>query len=108
MCSQDISPQEAEFKVELVSVDSESVEKLAAVLLFEQTHFSLNTLKKYIKSLPEEDINRILDAASLSRENRRHKSPRALENIYFTFEIVADFGIYRDLQRHRMLMKEYQ
>ena len=36
------------------------------------------------------------------------KSPRALEHASFTFEIVADFGIYRDLQRHRMLTQERQ
>ncbi len=42
------------------------------------------------------------------RENRRHKSPRALEHAHFTFEIVADFGAYRDLHRHRMLTQERQ
>jgi thymidylate synthase ThyX len=49
-----------------------------------------------------------LDASVSHRENRRHKSPRALEQAVFTFEIVADFGIYRDLQRHRMLTQERQ
>src|SRR5690606_22957744 len=42
------------------------------------------------------------------RQNRRHKSPRALEHAEFTFEIVADYGIYRDLQRHRTLTQERQ
>ena len=36
------------------------------------------------------------------------KSPRALEHANFTFEIVADFGVYRDLHRHRMLTQERQ
>ena len=36
------------------------------------------------------------------------KSPRALEHASFTFEIIADFGIYRDLQRHRILTQERQ
>jgi thymidylate synthase ThyX len=49
-----------------------------------------------------------LDAACSARENRRHKSPRALEHATFTFEILADFGVYRDLHRHRMLTQERQ
>jgi len=31
-----------------------------------------------------------------------------LEHASFTFEIVADFGIYRDLQRHRTLTQDRQ
>ena len=46
--------------------------------------------------------------AVIGSENRRHKSPRALEHAAFTFEIVADFGVYRDLHRHRMLTQERQ
>ncbi len=46
--------------------------------------------------------------ASNARENRRHKSPRALEHADFTFEIVTDFGAYRDLHRHRLLTQERQ
>ena len=36
------------------------------------------------------------------------KSPRALEHAEFTFEVVTDFGAYRDLHRHRMLTQERQ
>jgi thymidylate synthase ThyX len=49
-----------------------------------------------------------LDAAATARDNRRQKSPRALEHALFTFEIMADFGAYRDLHRHRMLTQERQ
>jgi thymidylate synthase ThyX len=58
--------------------------------------------------LPEDELGRILDAAATCRENRRQKSPRALEHASFTFEIVADFGAYRDLHRHRTLTQERQ
>jgi len=100
--------QEQEKGVYLISYDPEAVYKIAAALLFEHSHCSFEDLKQHCQTLPEEELARILDAACLSRETRRHKSPRALELADFTFEIVADFGIYRDLQRHRMLTQQRQ
>ncbi len=94
--------------VRLISYDPEAPVKVAAAVLFSASHAGLFELQEYCRRLPEEELNRILEAASSFRENRRHKSPRALEHAYFTFEIVADFGIYRDLQRHRMLSQEKQ
>jgi len=92
----------------LVSFDPEAASKVAGALLFQSTSGGLLELQNYCKQLPEEELARILDAASSCRENRRHKSPRALEHADFTFEIVADFGVYRDLHRHRMLTQERQ
>lgn len=94
--------------VRLINYDLESPFKVAAALLFEQSGVGLHELQEYCRTLPEEELSRILDAASNFRENRRQKSPRALEHAFFTFEIVADFGSYRDLQRHRMLTQERQ
>ncbi|MES2345496.1 MAG: FAD-dependent thymidylate synthase [Chlamydiota bacterium] len=94
--------------VRLLSYDPKSPSKVAAALLFAASGSGLWELQEQCLSLSEEDLNQILDAASNYRENRRHKSPRALEHATFTFEIVADFGIYRDLQRHRMLTQERQ
>ncbi len=37
------------------------------------------------------------------RLNRRHKPGRAMEHIEYHFDIVCDYGIFRDLQRHRMV-----
>lgn len=96
------------FGVKLVGSDPESPYAVAAALLFSNSQASLSELKEYCRKLPNEDLERILDAGAHARENRRHKSPRALEHATFTFEILADFGVYRDLQRHRMLTQERQ
>ncbi|MBX9745195.1 MAG: FAD-dependent thymidylate synthase [Chlamydiales bacterium] len=95
-------------EVRLIASDPDCVAKIAGALLFPHSHASLEHLQNYCRQLPEEQLFRILDAASSSRENRRHKSPRALEHATFTFEILADFGIYRDLHRHRILTQERQ
>lgn len=94
--------------VRLIHSDPDSPNKVAAALLYAITDHSLDDLQKYTRGLKEEEIAKIFDAASSMRENRRHKSPRALEHAQFTFEIVGDFGIYRDLHRHRMLTQERQ
>ncbi len=94
--------------VRLSRFDADGAAKVAGALLFAHGHGNLLEIQEYCKNLPSEELSRILDVAASSRENRRHKSPRALEHATFTFEILADFGVYRDLQRHRMLTQERQ
>ncbi|NGX30888.1 MAG: Thymidylate synthase ThyX [Chlamydiae bacterium] len=92
--------------VKLIHAENNAPVLVAAALLFAHTDTSYEDLIKHCQGLSQEELERILDGACRFRENRRHKSPRALENAVFTFEICADFGSYRDLQRHRMLTQE--
>lgn len=94
--------------VRLIDSDPIAVIKVAAALLYSNSTKGLAELTEYCKRLPEEELGRILDAAVNARDNRRQKSPRALEQANFTFEILADFGSYRDLHRHRTLTQERQ
>jgi thymidylate synthase ThyX len=94
--------------VRLLSYDVDAPSKVAAALLFNSSSSGLLELQECCRGLSDEDLGRVLDAGCNYRENRRQKSPRALEHAFFTFEIVADFGIYRDLHRHRMLTQERQ
>lgn len=94
--------------IHLIGYDQDAVVKVAAALLYSHSNKSLTDLWHLCRSLPEEDLSRILDAACNARENRRHKSPRALEHANFTFELMTDFGAYRDLHRHRILTQERQ
>lgn len=101
-------PQSLDQGVRLLSCETDGVQKVAAALLFAFGNRSLADLREYCNTLSEEELARILETAASARENRRQKSPRALEHACFTFEIVADFGVYRDLHRHRMLTQERQ
>ncbi|NDE82169.1 MAG: hypothetical protein EB051_00935, partial [Chlamydiia bacterium] len=92
----------------LLSFDYEGPSKVAAALLFPHSQASLLDLQEYCRGLSADEIGKIFDSICNNRENRRHKGPRALEHTMFTFEILADFGIYRDLQRHRMLTQDRQ
>ena len=101
-------PQMVRPGVRLIDFDKEVTHKVAGAMLFESTQSSLAELQTYCRNLPEEEIALLFEAACSPRENRRHKSPRALERAFFTFEILSDFGAYRDLQRHRILTQERQ
>lgn len=94
--------------VTLIDFDKEGIYNVAASLLYGNSNRPFDELLAYTKTLSEEELQRIFDAASSARETRRHKSPRALEHASFTFEIIADFGVYRDLHRHRLLTQERQ
>jgi len=94
--------------VRLIDYDRDALTKVAGAILFANSNKGLVELWNHCKDLSDEELARILDASSSSRETRRHKSPRALEHAFFTFEMVTDFGAYRDLHRHRMLTQERQ
>lgn len=94
--------------VRLIDFDKDAVYKVAGAMLFEHSQGNLQELQKYCRGLPEEELALLFEAACSPRENRRHKSPRALEHAVFTFEFLADFGVYRDLHRHRILTQERQ
>lgn len=101
-------PELAKPGVRLMQYDPDAPAKVAGALLFGCTSSGLQELQEYCRHLPEEELVRLLEITTSSRENRRHKSPRALEHANFTFEILADFGVYRDLHRHRILTQERQ
>jgi thymidylate synthase ThyX len=94
--------------VRLLSYDIDGPARVAAALLFPHTGGSLLELQEMSKRLDSNLLDQVLGAAAEGRTNRRHKSPRGLEHASFTFELCADFGVYRDLHRHRMATQERQ
>jgi thymidylate synthase ThyX len=93
--------------VELVSVDGGEGELLAASL-FEAAGVSEAEIRRRIEALdPLERAELIADLAG-ERRNRRHRPGRGWEAVRYRFEIVSDYGGFRDLQRHRMLTCQWQ
>ena len=58
--------------------------------------------------MPASERRSLLEEFAARRRNRRDKPGRALESVAYTFDVLANFGCYRDLQRHRMLSQERQ
>jgi thymidylate synthase ThyX len=86
----------------------EVIDQLLASLIYEETDQGFDEILSFIQASPKSKKKEILQALGGIRQNRRHKSPRALEHADFTFEIVADFGCFRDLHRHRILTQQKQ
>ena len=72
-------------------------------MLYEQSSLSLDELSKEIGKWTYIEKEDALKTYIGERLNRRHKPGRALETIHYNFDLICDYGIFRDLQRHRMV-----
>jgi thymidylate synthase ThyX len=93
--------------VELIHVDGSEVDLLAACL-FEAASASETEVLARIDVLDRSERAELLAALTGERANRRHRPGRGFEALRYRFEIVSDYGAFRDLQRHRMLTCQWQ
>jgi len=93
--------------VTLLHVDG-SEEDLLAALLFEQTAASERVTRQRVGELGAEQRAALLADLVGERANRRHRPGRGFEALRYRFEIVSDYGAFRDLQRHRLLTSQWQ
>ncbi|MGA8745843.1 MAG: FAD-dependent thymidylate synthase [Solirubrobacterales bacterium] len=93
--------------VELVHVDG-SEEDLLAACLFESSARPETEILARIDVLDRSERAELLTALVGERTNRRHRPGRGFEALRYRFEIVSDYGAFRDLQRHRMLTCKWQ
>jgi thymidylate synthase ThyX len=93
--------------VELLHVDG-SEEDLLASSLFESASAAETEILARIDVLDREERAALLAAAVGDRANRRYRPGRGFEALRYRFEIVSDYGAFRDLQRHRMLTCQWQ
>jgi thymidylate synthase ThyX len=81
---------------------------LLAALLFEASAASEETIREAISHLGFDERSELLSELIGVRANRRHRPGRGFEALRYRFEIVSDYGAFRDLQRHRMLTIQWQ
>jgi thymidylate synthase ThyX len=93
--------------VELIDVDG-SEDELIAASLFESASGSERSILDRVRSLPPDEQAEIIADLAGERANRRHRPGRGWEAVRYRFEIVSDYGGFRDLQRHRMLTCQWQ
>ena len=81
---------------------------LLAALLFEASGRGEDEVRDRVRRLDSRERVELLGALVGARENRRHRPGRGFEALRYRFEIVSDYGAFRDLQRHRMLTIQWQ
>ncbi|HEX7926132.1 MAG TPA: FAD-dependent thymidylate synthase, partial [bacterium] len=94
--------------VRLVDFDPEAEAKINAALFYPHNPQGLSALREWASEMPEVERGALFESLAEARGNRRHRPPRAFELAFFTFDLVGDFGMYRDLHRHRMLTQQRQ
>jgi thymidylate synthase ThyX len=95
-------------EVTLVEWDPDAELKLAAAALYAVSEQPDDVLLDHVRGLAPSEVDAIFDAYIGQRLNRRHKPGRAAERSFYRFDVLSDYGAFRDLQRHRMLSIEWQ
>jgi thymidylate synthase ThyX len=82
--------------------------KVVAAALYASSRLPDDQLQALARDMSVEQRLRVLRAYAGNRANRRHKPGRAFERTSYRFDILGDYGAFRDLQRHRLLTLEWQ
>ena len=93
--------------VRLLHVDGDE-DALLAALLFEAAGAGEEHTRIRLAALSAAERAELLGDLVGVRANRRHRPGRGFEALCYRFEIVSDYGAFRDLQRHRMLTVQWQ
>ena len=94
--------------VTLVDFDPEGEDKLLAAMLYPHVDLPDDQIRARVRTLSADERQAVADAYVGQRGNRRHKPGRALEHLSYRFDVLSDYGAFRDLQRHRMLTIQWQ
>jgi thymidylate synthase ThyX len=95
-------------EVTLTDFDPDGEEKVVAAALYSVSTLPDDQLRAIARGMSRDDRAALLAAYTGNRANRRHKPGRAFERTSYRFDVLADYGAFRDLQRHRLLTLEWQ
>jgi thymidylate synthase ThyX len=95
-------------EVTLTDFDPEGETKIVAAALYSQSELPDDQLMAVARRLSAAERTALFRAYLGKRGNRRHKPGRAFERTSYRFDVLADYGAFRDLQRHRLLTLEWQ
>ena len=95
-------------RVRLLDFDPDGENKVIAAMLYESLDLPEERILARVHELGADEKMQIVRAYVGDRTNRRHKPGRALERTDYRFDVLSDYGAFRDLQRHRLLTVEWQ
>lgn len=94
--------------VQLIDFDPQAEDKLLAAICYSHSNLPESQLLDRVRLLSPADRQALMSAYIGQRDNRRHKPGRAFERVDYRFDVLSDYGAFRDLQRHRLLTIEWQ
>lgn len=109
------APRPSPDPVRLVEGPGDAETRLAAAILYEFTSQPFSQVLERVRSLSQAEQRRVVEEYLARRkrygtEEHGYTDPplRSLEHLYFTFDVLVDYGAYRDIQRHRMATQTTQ
>ena len=112
IATKEIKPKITEgVRTHLVDHESEkiAIDKIITSIIYEQSpSTSYSIIMQQVKKLSDEKKIKIINTFTKLRKNRRHRPSRAFESVYYTFDLLNNFGMFRDFHRHRALTLERQ
>jgi thymidylate synthase ThyX len=95
-------------EVTLADFDPDGEIKVVAAALYAQTDLPDDQILALARRMTAGERAEVLRAYAGARCNRRHRPGRAFERTAYRFDVLTDYGAFRDLQRHRLLTLEWQ
>lgn len=92
----------------LTDFDPDGEDKVLAAMLYPVLGLPEDQILAKVRRLSDDERCAVVQAYVGERANRRHRPGRALERVDYRFDVLADYGAFRDLQRHRMLTIDWQ
>lgn len=103
-----IKPHPKNQAVDLVAFDKDALDRVLTASMLRYSGLSYTEIKAKIKKLSQKRKEKLFDLIIGDRKERHDKPLRELEDTDYTFDIVCDFGGFKDLQRHRMTTQTIQ
>ena len=94
--------------VRLVAYDPAGEERILEAIVFANSSISHERARSLVAAMSFDERRMVMATYVGDRHNRRHRPGRAFERTDYRFEVVSDYGAFRDLQRHRLLTIEWQ
>ena len=97
--------------VKLVNYEKENdaINNVISALIYEQSSsIEFSSIQKNVKKIPKTQKIKIINEYAKIRKNRRHRPSRAFEMTDYTFDLLTNYGMFRDFHRHRALTLERQ
>jgi thymidylate synthase ThyX len=104
----DVASREPGEHVRLVAFDPLGEQRVLEAIVFGNSSMSHADAVTRVRGMDDEQRAALMSAYVGERKNRRHRPGRAFERTDYRFELVTDYGAFRDLQRHRLLTIEWQ
>ena len=93
--------------VVLVKYDKDAEEKILAALFYKFSYLSYNKILVQVRKMSHKEREKIIDIA-LKKMTGMDRPTREFEHTYYTFDILIDYGAFRDIQRHRICTQTNQ